>query len=412
MELYKRNKFLSLINLRILFSFAFLISFPFSTAINNIAFGVLISLSIYLLIIRKHKLQFTRLGYISIGVVLFLILDIAFFGDITEDIDTILRYLILLSSSIFFVGDESFILKFKKIYLIVYGFFFCIILYNLIGHYLEFNQFILHKSLVNVEKVLFFERLYFGLFSTIAAIIACSIFREAYVIKFIILISILLITFMIATRLAFLLLICIFISQIINDYRIIFSKKVILPGALLILVFFSLASVNGGFKKRFLFQSKSYNDFVENFKINEPRYAIWKCAKIISIENTRFNKIIGFSRNSELFDNLFQCYEEHIYIKNKREWFLRDKLNTHNQFIHVFLLHGGIGIGLIILMFIAFFRYKKNIISIYLLLTIILFSMIESFIFRQIGVYLIFVCFSLLATKKTSILNQSINKLQ
>ena len=411
MKLNKQSLF-SIANLRGLFSFVFLISFPFSTAINNIAFGLLMAISTYLLIRKKSKLQFTSLGYISIGVVVFLISDIVFFGSISQDIDNILRYFVLLISPMLFLGDKEFAVQFKKIYLFVYGIFFCIILYNLFQHYLEFNQFVLHKSSVNVGKSLFFERLYFGLFGTIAAIITCSLFKKAYMIKYIILISILLIDFMIATRLAFFMLILIIVSQVIIDSKFIFSKKILLPAVLLIIVFVSLASVNNGFKKRFFFQSTSFDDFVENFKINEPRYAIWKCARLISLENSDFDKTFGFSGNPELFSNLFQCYEEHVYIKEKRAWFLRDKLNTHNQFIHIFLLHGLIGLTLTIFMFTMFFVYKKDLISIYLLLTIIMFGMIEIFIFRQIGMYLIFICFSLLSNNGTSILHQSNNNLK
>ena len=381
---------------RTLLSLAFIISFPFSTAVNNISYVLLLLISLILSIKKKTSVKLTKLNIISVLVVVYLILDIILSGGFIKDSETILRYLVLLSSTLIFFDDRKFLFLFKKVYLIIYGVFSIFIIYNLIEHYIEFDKFILHKSSVNVEQVLFFERLYFGLFSTIASIITCSIFKKHKTFKFGLLIYILLINFVIATRLAFILVSLIGLSQIIFEIKSVLSLKRIILFTFTFSLFLGLFSINDGFKKRFLLNSESYTDFILKFKINEPRYAIWKCTKTISLHNEKFNILYGYASNIELFDNLFQCYEEHVYIKEKREWFLRDKLNTHNQFIHIFLLHGLFGFLLIIVLLGILLAYKNDLNSLYLLTTIIMFGMIESFIFRQIGVYLIAICFGLL----------------
>lgn len=386
--------------LRILFSFSFLLSFPFSSAINNISYGLLMATSIFILFKNKQTIKISRLGYISIFVVLLLILDILFLGNISKDYNTIFRYLILLTSPLLFYGDKHSNFQFKKIYLISYGVFFLIAVFDIFNHFLEFNNFSFYKGVVKVKDAFFFERLYFGLFSVLAAIISSDIFKNKYLKKYTVLLLILLINFIIATRLAFLIVFAILISQAIIDAKRISLKKTFISGAILLIVFIGLISINEGFRSRFLLNSKSYDEFVLKFKINEPRYAIWKCAFLISTDNPEFNKLTGFSSNDQLFKNLFGCYEKHVYIEAKRNWFLRDKLNTHNQFIHFYLLHGIVGLSFIVLLIFSFLLYNHNVLSLYLLLSIVLFCTIESFIFRQIGVYLISVSLYLLLNNR------------
>ena len=82
----------------------------------------------------------------------------------------------------------------------------------------------------------------------------------------------------------------------------------------------------------------------------EPRIVIWKCASGMTNQHN-FNPLFGFEGYKTIEENFLDCYAETIENQSKKEYFLEEQFNSHNQFIDLFLIGGVIAFGL----FCAFF---------------------------------------------------------
>jgi len=99
----------------------------------------------------------------------------------------------------------------------------------------------------------------------------------------------------------------------------------------------------------------------------------------------------------ETKDKLVSCYNVLISKEDKREYFVEEKFNPHNQYFDFLLSYGIIAL----LLFLGFLitLSLKNSNSYYkmsLILTIVVFAFIESFFQRQIGGYLFAIIFILI----------------
>ena len=70
------------------------------------------------------------------------------------------------------------------------------------------------------------------------------------------------------------------------------------------------------------------------------------CAK--KIYNNDVNSIFGLKSDELVQEKLLENYTS-IKDARKQEWFINERFNTHNQFIHEFLSHGFLSVILLIL---------------------------------------------------------------
>ena len=130
---------------------------------------------------------------------------------------------------------------------------------------------------------------------------------------------------------------------------------------------------------------------ISEIKYNESnmplgyRTIIWKCAANISGKSP--NKIfgIGFKETS---NQLIDCYSNEITDPITKHNFVSKKFNTHNQYADFYISSGLISLILFLLVLIyLIIKYHKQFFPTALLITIILFGLVENYFHRQVGAY-------------------------
>lgn len=120
----------------------------------------------------------------------------------------------------------------------------------------------------------------------------------------------------------------------------------------------------------------------------EPRYVIWPCTFTTLQSTTEI--LFGLRDNQQLEQRLIECYGESIENNpSKKAYFINEKFNPHNQYLHFLCLGGVITL---LLFFLAF----KNVLWSHAvpfelkILTVMfaLFFVFEALLYRQLGCYL------------------------
>ncbi|MFC7356133.1 O-antigen ligase family protein [Jejudonia soesokkakensis] len=193
-------------------------------------------------------------------------------------------------------------------------------------------------------------------------------------------------TFLIVSRYAILVLILLAILRLLYGkakiIRVIVTLVIIGVVSTLAFIF------NENIRKRFLYitPDTTVNEpLLKKTKGAEPRTIIWECAATILEKEQVLVKGIGFETTK---NELLACYTTSISDDNRREKFLNRKYNSHNQFLDFYLSAGAIAVVLFITLFLVLFVLKrKDYFSTALLVTIVLFGLIENFFHRQMGAY-------------------------
>lgn len=181
------------------------------------------------------------------------------------------------------------------------------------------------------------------------------------------------------------------------------DKKIRLGATAIILTFLAIVSY-------FKLPNVIENSFKPQKDISEVTYAgstiplgyrslIWDCAsKITKNSNTNIFGI-GFRETS---DRLVNCYENAIEDLNTKQNFINKRFNTHNQYFDLYISSGLISIILFVgILIYLFFKKHKDYYSTSLLLSMILFGLVENYFHRQVGAYYIgFVLVILLINNK------------
>ncbi len=134
----------------------------------------------------------------------------------------------------------------------------------------------------------------------------------------------------------------------------------------------------------------SHNDppaFIENSLTYELRAVVWECAAAVISEEGFNLSGIGFD---ETKNRLVSCYKSDITNSQKRENFVSERYNTHNQFLDFYLSAGFIAL-LLFLAFIgiSFLSIKKQFFPMAMLAILIMYCFMENMFHRQIGAYYI-----------------------
>lgn len=246
-----------------------------------------------------------------------------------------------------------------------------------------------------VHTLLLGERIYIGFYMGIAAFIAASFTRFNKDLKWerwvyiAALIIIILFIILISSRIGF---ICLLILVAVETYKLLRSKRLkwyVIPIG--ITVVFTLI-YNTSLYDRIAYRTQYNETFVTSFLEYEARSEIWPCAvNSINTDNIWFGNAYQDSQ-----DLLVTCYKG-IEKESKREWFLDRKFNSHNQFINILM---GSGV-LTLLLFSAFllkiaWRQRNNLNSLGLLACLLVFFLIENVLYRQSGLYIVVLIFSIL----------------
>ena len=365
------------------------VSIPFMTyakAFVNITMICL--LGILILGFKKDKIiallnqRYVKMFFVFlIFVILFSLFNQSFFNDLSETrkIAQTLLLLILFSQ----VKNKEVL-----IYSFIAGTFISTFItdINIINYYLNSFEFLISGG---VAKDLFItQRLYLGFFIVISIILLLERYgktsnRKVKYIYLLLFVFFLISLFLIASRsaiaIAFLTLTTSIIYNIKNNYRIGFLLT-------MSIVFLAIIFNSKTLSKRFLYSDDSVRpSFIEKIKTHEPRYDIWKFSTQIFKEEKPYVFGIGTFRTQELLVSKYQL----MPIEKRKNWFMERNFNTHNQYLDILISFGLIGllVFLFLLKEIMVLCYK-NIYSANLILSLVLFLLIENVFHRQLGSFI------------------------
>tara|TARA_R100001369_G_scaffold75638_2_gene104619 strand:+ start:85 stop:720 length:636 start_codon:yes stop_codon:yes gene_type:complete len=188
---------------------------------------------------------------------------------------------------------------------------------------------------------------------------------------------------LVASRMA---IITVFIILLIKIFYHINFKKSLITVALVLGTISAFFLLNDNLAKRFFYVDKK-NDFVHKIREWEPRFVIWKCS-YIHVKGTTYSLFFGdgFYKTQQ---NLNKCYIDSISKEKRLKFFLETRFNTHNQYLDLLMSKGLFGLSIFLfLIYWLYTRNKKDINKLNILLVLVLFSLVENFFHRQIGVYL------------------------
>lgn len=261
-------------------------------------------------------------------------------------------------------------------------------IFNIIGYIVAEQGFNFSKGNY-INDVLISERLYIGFACVISLVFSLDLFKSIKgnkVIRIVLLVNILAIIsflFLITARIAIISSIFVLFYFISIQFKL--KQKLILYATVILcsVLFFSL---NKNLTKRFLHLDDQYSStIIDKVKLHEPRYDIWNCG----VSNIKLNSSLlvgyGYSATKEL---LVDCYKG-INKKERKDWFVQNRFNTHNQFLDILLGSGIIAFVLFILaLYFLFLRGNFSFLSVSLIGILILIMMVENIFHRQIGCYL------------------------
>ena len=365
------------------------VSIPFMTyakAFVNVTMICL--LGILILGFKKDKIiallnqRYVKMFFVFLTfVILFSLFNESFFNDLSETrkIAQTLLLLILFSQ----VKNKEVL-----IYCFIAGTFISTFItdINIINYYLNSFEFLISGG---AAKDLFItQRLYLGFFIVISIILLLERYgktsnRKVKYIYLLLFVFFLISLFLIASRsaiaIAFLTLTTSIIYNIKNKYRIGFLLT-------MSIVFLAIIFNSKTLSKRFLYSDDSIRpSFIEKIKTHEPRYDIWKFSTQIFKEEKPYIFGIGTFRTQELLVSKYQL----MPIEKRKNWFMERNFNTHNQYLDILISFGLIGllVFLFLLKEIIVLCYK-NIYSANLILSLVLFLLIENVFHRQLGSFI------------------------
>ena len=163
-------------------------------------------------------------------------------------------------------------------------------------------------------------------------------------------------------------------------------RLIITSGMLLMIITFGYFKLQEPIKK-IINSNKNISEisYNESYMPIGYRAIIWDCAALISNENT--NKLFGIGFR-ETTHQLVSCYDTKITDTTIKETFVSKKFNSHNQYADFYISSGLVSLLLFlgILLFLQI-KFYQNFFPTALIVTIVLFGMVENYFHRQVGAY-------------------------
>jgi O-antigen ligase len=246
------------------------------------------------------------------------------------------------------------------------------------------------------------DRIYLGLLSILSILVSYQSIKRSYHPDnryYLINIGInILFILLIISRVSILILAVIFLTTILYKEKRM-PQLIFAIGGMALAILLTLI-INNDLRKQLFYANGIENKgLVENTLAIEPRAIIWDCAYQLTKNESTTWKGLGFVSTNEA---MIDCYQV-IYDSKKRDWFVANKYNTHNQFVDLYLASGILGIGLFIGgLLLIFIDKRKKYFHVSLLLTLVGFCFVENLFHRQIGAYYVgFILISLLIAKSS-----------
>ncbi|WP_417372179.1 O-antigen ligase family protein [Gelidibacter japonicus] len=337
-----------------------------------------------------------------LGLFMYLCINSFYSGRLQEDFNIIKKVMIVVGLTILYipVNDVKKInsaIIFSALAAVVFS------VYNFVLITDSTGRFTLGDSPQIVESLLI-DRLYLGLLCTFSIVISFQAIKKKYHPNnnyylaniFINLLFIVLIASRIALISLFLLVI---LRQFYGQRKT--WKMVIAVGAIAALVglFFIIKNERSN-QNNLINDHKPPLAFIENSMTYELRAVVWGCAENIINQEGFTLSGIGFD---ETKNRLMSCYESTIKNPYKRENFISERYNSHNQFLDFYLSAGFIVLLLFwVFIVVSFISTRKQFLPTAMLTILIMYCLVENLFNRQIGAYYVgFILIVLMTSVKT-----------
>lgn len=332
---------------------------------------------------------------------LFVLFKSIFLGHFLEDLNVIKKLFQILLLLILSFGLKRNALEQLKSG-IIFGSLFAVI-YSLI----KITSIIIETGSFNfsngpiINDTLPLQRLYLGLLCVISLILVMDRFfkmnKKAYLFLGIVFGSF---VFLISARIAIITTVIVLLYYVqLKMYKK--YKLLTLLSLVLFTFLFFLKSPN--LSKRILdTEYKTNSSIFERILTQEPRYLIWKYS--YSVLNK--NQLLFGHGFKGVKIQLLKKYEE-IDDLNKRNWFIQEQFNSHNQYLDILLTQGIIGLALFLIF--LYYLYKESLFSdtnFLLFLTLAIFLTIYNNFYRVIGVFIFAIIFCIIVRSKKPSLDE------
>lgn len=365
----------------------FLLILPYQTQLPNCFVIILLFIFVYQYG-KQKKVEFTKLNKIHYILILALIFYLFIRGIFTN---TLYENKHTLSLIIIFLPIlfHNIVNKKKIIITIILSVFILIInaSYNLFQYYL-INKNLNFFEGETINNLINMERPYLGFLCVIAVILLFWLTtqnKKFKVIFYLLIAFIILFLSIISARISLIsIFICLILFLLFYIEATFFQK---IKGVLLLIIpLVFLVFFNKNLRER-LFISNNIEVSIKKFKRHEPRFIIWNCSYLIANEKD-FNPIFGLYSEKEIESKYDYYYKKTMTNKNRSNFFINSKLNSHNQFIGTYLTSGVIGLVLLISSLLSqTIIYRKNFFKTALTISLTLFFVFEMVLKREIGVY-------------------------
>lgn len=362
-------------------------SAPFSYSISNI----LVLLTVLIFIINFDKRDFiaySRTPFFVLAIlVLYLYSQAIGNGTFSTDLNYYKKYLYLVVIPILFLRAKDFRLI-KIAAILAVNITILISLYRFFNFYRKF-RYIPFGNGWEVNYSLFLERPYAGVFCILSIIISLDLYLSSVKRKYLFLCSLFFsacFIFFISIRASILTLFILLVVYIGFYFRAKLKYKMLLFSALVVF-FGAVFSINKNITNRF-FISDSVQKTIETTKEQEPRVFIIACSREL-IEREDFSFLFGINSYSSIQNQLKSCYEFSIKDYSKKNWFVEQNFNTHNQFLDFFLIGGLIALLIFFVFLIMFYiGVSKNFFAIAIIITFLILLLFENVFHRQFGCFI------------------------
>ena len=369
--------------------FLICLSIPFMTYANafvNISMICLLCILIAIFerekIIKIFRFRFLKvlIGFLFFIIITSIIND-SFYLDFDESrkLGQIILLIILFS----FTPDKKLIL-----YGFIAGTFISSLLtnINIINYYLSSSDLLILKP--SVKELFVTERLYLGFLIVISSILLANLYqitidKRLKYLSLSLIVFFLATLFVISSRSALIILAVVFLTTTIYQLSPLNSLLLIITVGL---IFSTIIFTNKNLSSRFLYSEDSIrSSFIDKIKTHEPRYDIWKFSGQIFKEEKPYFFGIGTFKTQELLESKYQL----IPIEKRKNWFIERNFNTHNQYIDIALSYGIIGLFIFLIFVREIVKFSlKNIQSLNLVISLLLFLIVENIFHRQLGSFI------------------------
>lgn len=368
--------------------FCFLIPLTnFAVALPNIILIILVV--IFPFILTKHHLKKLKNPSIIIyGVfIAWLFINSFLINDFSQDVSILVKFSSLLLLIILGLPLSDF----KKIRKAILLSGLTVIGFSLVSIYLHYGKTGSFEFASGgfVNEVLVVERLYLGFICILCVIISLSFIKSTYdsankwyVANIILHVFFILI---ISSRIAIVVLLAVYFLNFFYTKQLKTHLSLLVVITLLLVGAFSF---NNNLKERIFFTHnvKQNVPYIELIAKWEPRVAIWNCNFITLQKSSNAFFGIGFRA---VRVKLNQCYKDTIEDKGKREYFVKSNFNPHNQYLDILLSQGIVPFLLFVVFLLSLLiKNKRSYYKTSIVLSMMLFALIECVFYRQMGAYL------------------------